>query len=178
MSKENETQDPQEGNKEGESEQREVRLTREQIRELEENAKKGKQAASLERELAFVKAGIDTDKGLGKFFFENYKGELNKDAVLSAAAELGIVEAQTKDPQITEEEKNSTRERQNVSQGAATQTDKPTKHPREEALDNALAAQKQGATMEQSGAAYLNTLVKRYAEGDKRAVRDPRESQG
>lgn len=57
----------------------------EDLRGLREAAKSGKaakaEAESARRELAFTKAGIDTDSDRGQMFMDSYKGELDKDAI-------------------------------------------------------------------------------------------------
>lgn len=43
------------------------------------------------KELAFQKAGIDLESGIGKFFAEKYDGELDPDAIKATAEQYGIV---------------------------------------------------------------------------------------
>ncbi len=42
------------------------------------------------RENAFLKAGIDIEKGVGKLFFKGYEGELTKEAIIEAASADGL----------------------------------------------------------------------------------------
>ncbi len=58
-----------------------VTLTRDQIRSMERDAKT---ARAAQRELAFVKAGIDTDSPLGKMFTAAYEGPLDREAINTA----------------------------------------------------------------------------------------------
>lgn len=71
------------------------------IRELRKDAKQAKKARAeanakaeeaerLRRELAFVKAGIETDSRLGQMLFKSYDGELTAEAIKSFAAEVGL----------------------------------------------------------------------------------------
>ncbi len=53
------------------------------------------------RELAFVKAGIDTDNPRLAYFYKGYDGELSKDAIRQAAAEAGFI-TETPDPQVAQ----------------------------------------------------------------------------
>jgi thioredoxin-like negative regulator of GroEL len=61
---------------------------RELRKAAEAKAAAGEQA---QRELAFVKAGIDTDKGGGKLLFKSYDGEMTADAIRKAAEEYDII---------------------------------------------------------------------------------------
>jgi hypothetical protein len=47
------------------------------------------------RELAFVKAGVDTDSALGNMFMRAYDGELTKEAIEVAAGEVGALRSAT-----------------------------------------------------------------------------------
>lgn len=71
----------------------------ERIAELETQlqASKGTETelAGAKRELAFAKAGVDTDSKLGKMLFQTYDGDLSDVAALKAeATELGLLTAE------------------------------------------------------------------------------------
>jgi hypothetical protein len=55
--------------------------------------KKAKRADALEREVAFLKAGVNSDDPRAKWFYKGYDGELTADAIKAAAVEAGLVEA-------------------------------------------------------------------------------------
>lgn len=58
----------------------------------------------LRREIAFMKAGVDTDTPLGQLLFKGYDGELTKDAVVAFATQAGILKApEAADPTKTPE---------------------------------------------------------------------------
>lgn len=78
-----------------------VRSLREALDRANEKATR---ADSLERELAFVKAGIDTDSGTGKLLFKAYEGDLTPEAVKAAAVEAGILKAESGDESGSEPE--------------------------------------------------------------------------
>lgn len=65
------------------------------VRDLEKRAKGAEQAKAeadaAKRELAFLKAGIDTDTPQGKLFQKAYDGEFSVDAVRKAAEEYGVL---------------------------------------------------------------------------------------
>lgn len=144
----------------------------ENLRKLREKAEAGDAAM---RENAMLKAGINTDSPLGKFFSDSYKGELTKEAVTAAATEIGLLEKETPDPEVSEQEKESTKERQKLTSGAADPSEMPKKHPREEGIEQARRVLDEGGTYEQGGAAYLSTLMQRHQEGDPRATRQKEE---
>lgn len=53
------------------------------------------------RELAFVKAGIDTENGVGKLLAKTYDGELDPEAIKTYAQEYGIEVGATQQAQST-----------------------------------------------------------------------------
>lgn len=56
---------------------------------LRKAAERGRQ---LEKENAFLRHGINTESGVGKMFFESYKGDLDGDSLKAAADEYGIAD--------------------------------------------------------------------------------------
>jgi hypothetical protein len=151
-----------------------VRMKREDIRALEESAARAKEADALKRELVFAKAGIDTDTKLGKMLLATYDGELTREAILAEAQEIGLVQTETKNPEVPADEKQSTQERQTLNNGATPPGENPT-HPKEEAIANGKKVIEDGGKFEQAAGAYISTLVQRYADGDQRAARNPRD---
>lgn len=53
------------------------------------------EADAAKRELAFVKAGIDTDDPRQRYFVEGYKGDLSVDAIKTEATASGFLTQQT-----------------------------------------------------------------------------------
>ena len=155
------------------NEERFVRMKREDIQALEASAAKAKDVDKLQRELVMTKAGVNTESPLGKMFFSAYDGELTKEAVQAAAQEVGLLEVTTPPPELTQEEKGATQERQMAANGAA-QPDTNPQHPKDEAIEKAKSIVQEGGTYEQAGAGYISTLVQRHAQGDQRATHDPR----
>jgi len=70
---------------------------RARMRELEAELKRKEQllaeAESARRELAFVKAGVNPDNPMAKYFMKGYDGELEVEAIRSAAAEANVIQA-------------------------------------------------------------------------------------
>jgi hypothetical protein len=79
---------------------------RDRMKQLEsENAalrQQAEAAAAAQRELAFVKAGIDPSLPVAKYFMKGYDGELNPDSIRQAAIEAQII-ADTKAQQVAQE---------------------------------------------------------------------------
>lgn len=170
MAPEAETQD----NQDQTDEKPFVRMKREDIQALEQAAQKAKDMEGVQRELAMTKAGVDTDSPVGKMFLKAYEGELTKEAVIAAAQEVGLLQKADDTPDLSKEEKDSTKERQTLNSGATPPGENPT-HPKEEAVANAKRVIEEGGKYEQAAGAYLSTLVGRYAEGDQRAARNTRD---
>ena len=65
------------------------------IKDLREAAERGKKATQelddMRREMAFLKAGVNTDTKAGQLLYKAYDGELEPDLLRAEAAELGIL---------------------------------------------------------------------------------------
>lgn len=103
---------------------------------LQDTANKARaERDEAKRELAFIKAGIDTDSKLGALIMRGYDGELTVDAIKAYASELGAVQApeegtQVETPEISAEEQAATDERSTLAAGAATgPLEEPPKTP-------------------------------------------------
>lgn len=74
---------------------------RDRMKQLEaENAELKAQAdaaSTAARELAFVKAGIDPDLPISKYFVKAYDGELTADAIREAGIEAGLLKDEQAD---------------------------------------------------------------------------------
>ena len=79
---------------------------RARMRELEaENRRKDALLAEAEqarRELAFLKAGVNPDNPMAKYFIKGYEGELSTDAIRAAAEEANVI--QSSRPVATEQQ--------------------------------------------------------------------------
>jgi hypothetical protein len=75
-----------------------------EIQSLRAAAKKGKaseqKASKLERENAFLRAGIDPDDPRLGYFYRGYEGEMTADAIRAAATESGFIAPPQQDPAI------------------------------------------------------------------------------
>lgn len=94
-----------------------------QFRQLREKAKRTTKAEAeaerLRRENAFLKAGIDTEDPKAKYFYKGYDGDLERDAIRAAAAEIGLAEPITR-TEIPEAELEALRRIQGQTPETAT----------------------------------------------------------
>lgn len=149
-----------------------VTLNRSQIRSMEQDAK---DARTLRKEMAFLKAGIDTDKGVGSLAFKSYDGEPTVEAVKAFAEEYGLTgTTEPAEPVPTEAtqgyapgETEATELRRAVSTGAGV--DDGSEHPSEAALRVGNEALKT-RTSEDALVAAIVTKATAAKNGDKRAL--------
>lgn len=151
-----------------------VKRQREHIKNLED---KLKNQETLERELAFLKAGVDTDSKAGQLLFKAYDGDLEPDAIRSEAAELGLMEPpKAEEDEIPAEEREATDVRGSVATGAAPGADDRTENPRATALREGQKILEEGASREDAiGHAFAVLAEAGYRENDRRVIYDPRE---
>lgn len=149
-------------------------------RAADEGRKARAEAEAARRELAFAKAGIDTESGVGKLLFTSYAGEPTKDAVLAAAAEYGITpgtnaEAEPHVPDIPADERAMSRERAQLAAGAEVPAEEPSVDPNIEGLRRFREAKAAGRTHNEAAAAYYGEVLAAAMSGDKRVIHDPAE---
>ena len=74
---------------------------RAQLRKVEQQLKaaeaKAKELETAARELAFVKAGVDVNAPIAKYFVKGYDGELSADAIRVAAQEANLIQPAQQD---------------------------------------------------------------------------------
>lgn len=102
-----------------------ITLTKAEHDDLRAKARKAKKAdeatasaTSAQRELLFIKAGVDTDTKLGKLLLKSYEGDLTIEAIKAEAVDVGLIEAIPDGPALTDEEKGSTDERADLARDA------------------------------------------------------------
>lgn len=81
---------------------------RAQLRKVEQQLKaaeaKAKELETAARELAFVKAGVDVNAPIAKYFVKGYDGELSADAIRVAAQEANLIRASNSQKSMQEEQ--------------------------------------------------------------------------
>jgi len=134
-----------------------------QLREkLEEQGKQLKADAGARRELAFIKAGVDTSSKQGQYFLKAYEGDLSDiEALKTEAGELGLLGAgaptvapETQPP--ASEPTGSVVRTEVAGPGAEApggEDNVPVEQRAKEAFD---AAMNQGATFEDAAATWFN----------------------
>jgi hypothetical protein len=169
--------DDDEGDGEGE---RFVRMSRADIRKLEKSGEKASkleaEKAEMARELAFIRAGVDTETKLGKMFMKSYDGELEAEAIKAEAAEVGALKGDVapKPVETDDGETESSDERSSLGAGAnADQFRTGDPDPQEEAVKAGRAAMAKGGTEEDSLGVAFDVIAKAGVAGDKRAIWDP-----
>lgn len=100
---------------------------RARMKQLEKEAKElRKQVAEFsatQRELAFVKAGIDPASPQAKYFVKGYDGDLNPEAIRAAAVEAQLITPQ-QDP--LDEDRAGWKQSNRIAAGAETSVDGPS----------------------------------------------------
>lgn len=164
-----------------------VTMGRSDVRSLRAAAKKGKKADDLERELAFTKAGIDTDSDAGRMFMRGYDGELDKEKVREAAIPFGLVAAELApapagkghvlnddtagDTPLLEGEDKMTGQRTTVASGAPPDRGIEL-DPYDHAISEGEEVMKRGGKYQDAFAVGINLLAQSAAAGDKRVLID------
>lgn len=141
-------------------------------------------ADAARKELAFVKAGVDTDKPLAKVLLGQYSGELTKDSVQeflkglgaetllsSTPAPAATTDANT-DPVATDEERAAAQARKTLAAGNSNPDDgsKSQVHPWEGGLSDFHDAMARGVDRKDAAVHAFNKVFAAAAEGDARVL--------
>lgn len=129
-------------------------------------------AAAAQRELALVKAGVDTESAVGKLVLTAYDGELTTDAIRTFCADIpGAIPApkeETPPPPVVEENNGNqqqTDERNRLA-GESSGDLLPQGNTRQAATDEFKTAIEQGLPLDEARARQFNTLVGGAMSGD------------
>lgn len=162
------------------------------IKDLRAKAERGSQAeaelAAARRELAFTKAGINTDTKPAQALLKTYEGELTSEAIKAEAAEWGLSQGTPKsedgdegDPPVKTYDSNSPEARHQALQDAEAHGDPaPTPPPPEKsgveaAFEGYQAARKAGQPRAEAEAEAFARVISAGAQGDKSARWNPQE---
>lgn len=156
------------------------------LKQLRKKANSADAGDAARRELAMLKAGIDTESKTGKLFLDSYRGDLSGDAIKEAGDGIpGLFKAsdtlsdqtQTSGEDGGEGEANQLQpgEDQSTKERGALQTDSVPddgkgRNVREDALTKAREANKRGATEEEALGSFVGDLAGAYGTGDKSVV--------
>jgi hypothetical protein len=166
----------------------ETLIPRSRIRSIEKRANEAAQheqvAIAARRELAFVKAGINTDTPAGRMFEKAYDGDLTAEAITAAFTEIvggnstasapagGTPQSEPQPgtpPPPSADDLSSEQERAALATpGYTTDTGEPAEVPaRISAKEAAESAVKQGMSLEEARGGYLSRLTEAALNGDK-----------
>ena len=136
------------------------------------------EAETARRELAFVKAGIDTSSKLGQLFAKSFEGDVSDvEAIKAEAKELGLLDpvhaeptsTPPAEPHVTDPADTSASERSALASGAASD-DGSGVDPRQVAMDHANDAMAKGAPFEVAAGSFIADLAKAAIAGDQRVI--------
>ena len=146
-----------------------------ELRKAAEGGKAAKREAEMaKRELAFVKAGVDTDSKPARALLENYEGELTKEAIQAEAKDWGLVRDAEPEPApdpaaeqaaaVTETQ--ATRE---ALEGGPAPDEPPQLGAVDQALKNFLKNKEDGMSQVNATNHAFGEVIKAAAQGDKQA---------
>lgn len=152
----------------------------ENMKQLREAASRGTQA---QRELAWLKAGYNTDDPLVATVMTTYKGELTKEAVQAFAKGLGLEPAAAATPSTAEADPDEDERRRQETIEAHQQrellrdandpndgTDQGSPDPHVRGLEGFREALAEGFTREEAAGEYIGSVIQAKKEGDPRAT--------
>tara|TARA_R110002020_G_scaffold39307_3_gene117066 strand:- start:5987 stop:6466 length:480 start_codon:yes stop_codon:yes gene_type:complete len=149
------------------------------IKELRDAAERGRKASQelddMKREMAFLKAGVDTDSKAGQLLFKAYDGELDTDLLRLEAEELGILrdgQAVSSEPAQTDiSDEQATRERQALTDSHVP-PDSTTESPYDVGHRQFKEMVHAGRPTEDAAAAFVSTVIEAASRGDQRVISD------
>lgn len=140
------------------------------IRDLRQAADEGRKARAeaeqAKREVAFLKAGVDTESKLGQLLLRTYDGELSTEAIKAEATELGMFKT-PEAPAVPQAEREFSQARMDLASEAGT--------PAAFEEDPYVTSRKQwevargdGATLQDAFGAAMGPLLQAAHRGDNR----------
>lgn len=176
----NDPDDFDDQNDDGEDPSR-VTLSRDQIRSMERDAKK---ARLLEKENAFLKAGIDTETPLGALLFQAYDGPLEADAIRDAWGKVAPAPAppaegtppasEASTPPADADQQAFQEERRRLAAGGTGDDGtSPDRDPRKVAIEDANRLMAEGKSRDEALAEAFSSIAGAAAAGDSRVIWSP-----
>jgi len=136
-----------------------------------------KEADLAKRELAFVKAGVDTDSKPAQALLNNYAGDLTAEAIKAEATEWGLLSASSADP-ATEPEPDYSEDaaqqalRDQINDPQIATNTPPEKNGIEVALDTFVEELGQGYSRTDATNRAFGRVIQAAGSGDKAAIFD------
>jgi hypothetical protein len=150
------------------------------IKELRDAADRGREAIQerdqLKREMAFMKAGVDTDSKAGQLLFKAYDGELDTEAIQAEWQELAPTPSPVVEPEQAQETVNETdtqvsQQRQALAEDSVS-VEASTQSPYEQGFQEFKTAYDAGRSKEDSAARFVHTVLEAAGKGDERVISD------
>lgn len=127
------------------------------------------QYAQLERDNAFLRAGVDTTTPLGGLVARGYDGPLEadkiKEFVAGVQASMGTGPAAPPTPELSEVERQATAQRETLANGASGETKPPPADPIKEGMTLAQEGLKHGMTEEEAIGGFVNHIASAHMNG-------------
>tara|TARA_B110000003_G_scaffold253560_1_gene268946 strand:+ start:667 stop:1173 length:507 start_codon:yes stop_codon:yes gene_type:complete len=148
------------------------------IKELRDAADRGREAIQerdqLKREMAFMKAGVDTDSKAGQLLFKAYDGELETESIQAEWQELVPTSAPVVEPEQAQDNVNETdtqvaEQRQALAEDSVS-VEASTQSPYEQGFQEFKTAYDSGRSKEDSAAKFVHTILEAASQGDERVV--------
>ena len=148
------------------------------IKELRDAADRGREAIQerdqLKREMAFMKAGVDTDSKAGQLLFKAYDGELETESIQAEWQELVPTSAPVVEPEQAQDNVNETdtkvaEQRQALAEDSVS-VEASTQSPYEQGFQEFKTAYDSGRSKEDSAAKLVHTILEAASQGDERVV--------
>lgn len=148
------------------------------IRSLREAADAGAKAqadlAAAQREIMFLRAGVDPTTKAGALLFKAWEGD-DVEALKAEAAELGIIQAsnqQTSDANAGDRSQQDFR--RNLNNGTPPAAyEPPSKDPMQSALETFHEAVRNGVPTDRARLAAFDEVFTAAVAGDERVIFDP-----
>ena len=150
------------------------------IKELRDAADRGREAIQerdlLKREMAFMKAGVDTDSKAGQLLFKAYDGELETESIQAEWQELVPTSAPVEQPEQAQDIVNETdtqvsQQRQALAEDSVS-VEAGTQSPYEQGFQEFKKAYDAGTPKEDSAARFVHTVLEAAGQGDERVLSD------
>lgn len=148
-----------------------------ELRKAAEAGKSARQEAELaKKELAFVKAGINTDTKPAQALLRSYDGDLTTEAIQAEAREWSLLDA-PKEPEVPDytEEAEQQNLRDQINEGTPAPDIKPEKSGVEQAYAEFQTNRESGMSQVEATNHVIGNIIKAAAMGDKEARFDPNE---
>ena len=150
------------------------------IKELRDAADRGKEAIQerdqLKREVAFMKAGVDTDSKAGQLLFKAYDGELDTESIKAdwealVPAVIPVAEPEQPQENVNQIDTQVSEQRQALADESVP-VEATTQSPYEQGFQEFKKAYDAGTPKEDSAARFVHTVLEAAGQGDERVLSD------